>query len=192
MYTGSNPSALRSREWIRSALIKLLKHKKYVQITVKDLCKKADLSRQTFYQIFESKEEVMEYHFMILFEKFTKECGDFSKISLSELVYQFFHFFYEQKEFINVLIENNMTYLLEQQFEIYLCKIDFFKKINDTERYPDYTLAYVAGALTQILIHWFNKKFDLSVQEIADMTEETIIGVKFENEGGQICEKSLV
>lgn len=181
MYTGNNPSALRSREWFRSALLDLLKDRKFVQITVKDLCKKADLSRQTFYQIFDSKEEVLEYHFMTLFEAFSKECGDFSKISLSELVYQFFHFFYEQKVFVNVLIENNMTYLLEQQFEIYLCKIVFFKNINDIDDYPDYTLAYVAGALNQILIHWFQKDFDLSVKEIADMTKQIIIGNMFED-----------
>lgn len=180
MYMGNNPSALRSREWFRSALLDLLKNKRFTQITVKDLCKKADLSRQTFYQIFDSKEEVMEYHFMTLFEKFCNECSDFSEISLSELVYQFFHFFYEQKEFVKVLIENNMTYLLEQQFEVYLCKIDFFKNRNDTDDYPDYTLSYVAGALTQILIHWFKKEFDLSVQEIADMTEQIIVGNKFE------------
>lgn len=82
MYTGNNPSALRSREWFRSALLDLLGNKKFAQITVKDLCRKADLSRQTFYQIFDSKEEVLEYHFMTLFKKFLKECGDFSKISM--------------------------------------------------------------------------------------------------------------
>lgn len=180
MYTGNNPSALRSREWFREALLNLLRNKKFEQITVKDLCRKADLSRQTFYQIFDSKDEVLEYHFMTLFEKFSKECGDFSKISLSELVYQFFHFFYEQRNFVKVLIENNMTHLLEKQFEIYLCKIDFFKEKNNTDDYPDYTLASVSGALTQILIHWFYKKFDLSVEEIADMTEQIIVGDKFQ------------
>lgn len=181
MYRGNNPSALRSREWFRSALLDLLGNKKFVQITVKDLCRKADLSRQTFYQIFASKEEVLEYHFMTLFEEFSKECGDFSSISLSELVYQFFHFFYEQRAFVNVLIENNMTHLLEQQFEVYLCKIAFFRDKNDTDDYPDYTLAYVAGALNQILIHWFSKNFDLSVRKVADMTEQIIIGNKFDN-----------
>lgn len=41
-----------------------------------------------------------------------------------------------------------MTFLLEQQFEIYLNKIDLFLLTNDHVAYPDYTTAYMAGALT--------------------------------------------
>ena len=67
MYTGNNPSALRSKEWLRKALLQLLTEKKYSQIHIKDICERATLSRQTFYQMFSSKDEIMEYHFSILF-----------------------------------------------------------------------------------------------------------------------------
>ena len=77
MYCGKNPSALKSREWIRKAMLELLKERKYAQITIKDICKKADLSRQTFYQIYDSKDEVMEYHFKELFLEFKEQCSDF-------------------------------------------------------------------------------------------------------------------
>ena len=77
MYTGKNPSALRSKDWLRKALLQLLEEQKYTQITIKEICVRADLSRQNFYQMFDSKDEVMEYHFMILFGEFSKECGDF-------------------------------------------------------------------------------------------------------------------
>lgn len=181
MYSGKNPSALRSKEWIRIAFLELLKNKKYSQLTIKEICNQADLSRQTFYQIYESKEEVMQYHFSILFQKFTEECNAFQEITIFQISYCFFQFFYENKDFLEVLVSNNLFYLLEQQFEIYLKRIDIFLKINKEEKYPEYTIAYVAGALTQILIYWFRKDFELNIQELSELTESIIIGLPFKS-----------
>ncbi|MBQ7447351.1 MAG: TetR/AcrR family transcriptional regulator, partial [Eubacterium sp.] len=133
MYQGTNPSALRSQAWLTQALLVLLETKKYTEITVKDICKKADLSRQTFYQMFDSKDEIMRHHFAELFAGFKELCCDFDGIGCKEHACQFFHFFYEQRAFVEVLIENNMTYLLEQQFELYLPQISLFQRISRTE-----------------------------------------------------------
>lgn len=179
MYQGTNPSALRSREWITQALLKLLEKEKYAQITVKDICRKADLSRQTFYQIFESKDEVMEYQFGELFSEFRDRCADFGGISLKELACRFFEFFLEHRSFVEVLITNNMSYLLEREFELYLPQIEMFRRINETEKYPDYSVCYVAGALSQMLIHWYEKGLDLSAQEIGVLAEDMITGKAF-------------
>ncbi|MDD3360168.1 MAG: TetR/AcrR family transcriptional regulator [Hespellia sp.] len=175
MYQGNNPSAIKSREWIREALIRLLSNQLYTKISIKDICLEADLSRQTFYQIYESKEEVMAYHFECLFLIFKEECADFKDISMREITMQFFTFFYQEKSFVKILIDNKLTFYLEDMFEQYLPKIDLFKKYNEKEANPDYTIALISGALTQILIHWFDKEFDLSIEEISKRTEETIM-----------------
>ena len=179
MYSGNNPSALRSMECLRKALLQLLNEKKYSQITIKEICSRADLSRQTFYQIFDSKDEVMQYHFSILFQEFTRECDSFQNITVLQIAYHFFSFFRKHGEFVEVLIANNLTFLLTQQFEVYLKKIDLFLIINDNEDYPDYTTAYIAGALTQILIHWFEQSFNLSIGELSRLTESIITGQSF-------------
>ena len=69
-----------------------------------------------------------------------------------------------------------MSYVLERQFEHYLPEIDLFRRINETEEFPDYTVCYVAGALCQILMNWYEKKMDLSVDQIAAITEQIITG----------------
>lgn len=179
MYSGSNPSALRSMEWLRKSLLQLLGRKKYSQITIKEICKEADLSRQTFYQMFDSKEEVMQYHFSMLFQEFAVECDLFHNITIEQIVRHFFSFFYKHKEFVQVLISNNLTFLLERQFEIYLQKITLFRSINEQETYPDYTTAYIAGALTQILVHWFDQSFNLNIDDLSKLTEVIITGQHF-------------
>ena len=71
MYQGNNPSALRSREEIVNAFMTLLQHSSIDRITIKQIMDTAGLSRQTFYQIFSSKEEILEYYLDSVFGKFT-------------------------------------------------------------------------------------------------------------------------
>lgn len=181
MYSGNNPSARRSMEWLKNSLLQLLEEKKYSDITIKEICRRADLSRQTFYQIFDSKEEVMQYHFSILFQEFTKECESFRDLTIFSIAYHFFQFFYAHRKFIEILISNNLIFLLEQQFEIYLQKIDLFLIFTNHDAHPDYTAAYLAGALTQILIHWFGHSFEPGVEELSSLTESIITGQQFRN-----------
>ena len=176
MYNGTNPSALRSREWLCSALLRLLKLHRFDEITIKDICREADLSRQTFYQIFASKEEIIEYHFGELFSEFRDSCADFDGITLTELTRWFFTFFKQHADFIQVLTQNNMSYVLERQFEHYLPEIDLFHSINETEEFPDYTVCYVAGALCRILMHWYEKGMDLSIDQVTAISVQMITG----------------
>ena len=59
MYVGNNATAIRSQKWIVDSLLSLMEQKPYAEITVRDICKAADLSRQTFYNVFDSKDEVL-------------------------------------------------------------------------------------------------------------------------------------
>lgn len=51
MYRGNNVTAIQSQRWLGEALIDLMKEKAYSAITIADICKRADLSRQTFYNV---------------------------------------------------------------------------------------------------------------------------------------------
>ena len=66
--------------------------------------------------------------------------------------------------------------MLEKQFEHYLPQIDLFRDINRTEEYPDYSVSFIAGALCQVLIHWYEKGKDLPAEELGAMLEKNISG----------------
>ena len=61
MYCGSNKTALTSQKQISSAMLSLLQTKSYADISVCEICKEAQISRQTFYSLFRSKENVISY-----------------------------------------------------------------------------------------------------------------------------------
>ena len=65
MYCGSNKTALMSQELISRAMMRLIQEKPFTQISVSELCKTAGISRQTFYSLFTSRENVMVFALQI-------------------------------------------------------------------------------------------------------------------------------
>ncbi len=61
MYCGNNKTALASQRQIADALIRLLDEQPFGDISVSAICKQADVSRQTFYSLFQSKENVIAF-----------------------------------------------------------------------------------------------------------------------------------
>ena len=61
MYCGNNKTALQSQRQIAGALMALIREKPYAQITISELCKAAGISRQTFYSLFTSRENVVVF-----------------------------------------------------------------------------------------------------------------------------------
>ena len=61
MYCGNNKTALTSQRQIADALLQLLGEQPYGSISVSSICKRAEVSRQTFYSLFQSKENVITF-----------------------------------------------------------------------------------------------------------------------------------
>lgn len=61
MYRGNNPSALRSQRLLVDALLELMDGNTLADISVSQICDAASVSRQTFYQVFGSKQSMILY-----------------------------------------------------------------------------------------------------------------------------------
>ena len=59
MYRGKNPKALLTIRLILQGFMEELQNKAYEDICITGLCQRADVSRQAFYNIFQTKEEAM-------------------------------------------------------------------------------------------------------------------------------------
>ena len=60
MKKSQNPSAVRSRQEISTALLKLMQEHPYAEISVKQIIMETSLARKTFYLNFRSKDDVLE------------------------------------------------------------------------------------------------------------------------------------
>ena len=104
MYEGKNPKALLSISLITEAFIREMHHKKYEEINVKDLCKEADVSRQTFYNIFRTKEDVLRKCIDNIFDMILNQRAD--TVDAIESIHIFVKTFYENRDFMDLLIRN--------------------------------------------------------------------------------------
>ena len=61
MYTGTNKTALGSQQKLADALQRIMAKKPYHSISVSEICREAEVSRQTYYTLFNSKESIISY-----------------------------------------------------------------------------------------------------------------------------------
>ena len=120
MYCGSNKTALQSQRQIANAMMALLAEKPFARITVSELCKGAGISRQTFYTLFTSRENVMVFNLQAqycdgpeLSEPEHIACrGD----TLRWLCHGYSEYMLRNRSLIKLLVDNRIDYLLYDSF----------------------------------------------------------------------------
>ena len=120
MYCGSNKTALQSQRQIAGALMTLIREKPYAQITISELCKTAGISRQTFYSLFTSRENVVVFSLQanacdapeIRHAEDVCDRGD----ALRFLCRGYSEYMLHNRELIKLLVDNHIDYLLYDSF----------------------------------------------------------------------------
>lgn len=100
--------------WIIEALIELLNHKAYHDITVSQIVNKAGLGRRTFYRYFKTKNEVIEYLVKLLFEDFSDTILKNHAISQENILKSYFEFWELHIEILQLLNKAHLLYFIEE------------------------------------------------------------------------------
>lgn len=149
MYCGKNKTALASQEQIAAALLELMGEKPYADICICELCKKAGISRQTFYTLFQSKDNVISY---ALQAHYCYTPGDISECTIScqrGLSKEFSLYITERRNIIRYLVDNEITYLLHDSLHTALLSCScFLKRLPEDRR--EYAADFIAGGFTGI------------------------------------------
>ena len=125
--------------------------------------------RQTFYQLFESKQEILEYHLDSLFSGFLREIEHSRAISFHDLATIYFKFFMRNSDFVRHLVENNLTGILNERFAMYLPRIPAIaKQDHGIESNLDYAFEFMSSGLVGVLVYWIRKGQDIPIDELVD------------------------
>ncbi len=178
MYNGNNPTALKSQQWLTQTLLELMEEKPYVDISIMDICKKADLSRQTFYNYFESKDDLFRY---LLRSTYDKKLNSLTEIpSSNEAISAFVSVVRENPRMVNAIVKNNMGNLVSD--EIFNAITQFLNRfIPNFENQPDfaYHVVLLSGALTHFMLYYARNNKDLSEKEMTKILETFLSGKVF-------------
>ena len=148
MYQGVNKKACASQRQIADALLALMSERSFAELTVSEICQKAGVSRQTFYSLFRSKENVVCYLLrQDCCEAPGSECSKTD--ALLNLCASYSGYVMRQRALLRLLADHHIMQLLHgillETFSDCACFGSFVR-----EELRPYAADYVASALTSI------------------------------------------
>ena len=148
MYCGCNPIALSSQAQIARALHTLMLQKAYGEITVSELCRESGVSRQTFYSLFSSMENVVVFTLQEKACRLPRETDAAS--SLEQLCGCYSRYICENRDYLRLLVESRVAYLLyDSIYQSLLCCPEHGAEAPGRQR--QYSAHFLAGALTGVV-----------------------------------------
>lgn len=152
MYTGNNPSAKRSQSELSQAFLRLLSQYSFSEITITMICQEAVLSRQTFYQMFNGKDEIIRYLIINDYGDFEEGILKKENINLEEFAEYTFTFFFNKKTLLKLLIQQGLQHLFIEEVQNKLAKVlRLFK--HDNIELESSIYAFLVGGLSAMILH---------------------------------------
>jgi len=179
MYQGKNPKAIQSRKMIAHATIELMHSKRFEKLNIKEICEKALLSRQTFYSLFDSKEEVIEYIIMKTMDGFQKQLNTNTNLHIDDIFFNLASYVIEKKVLLSLLIRNNMNYLLHKVVQrniLLLREVADITPYNSNEDIDDYHLAFFSSSLAELMITYLRRDDKYSPKELGRLFSDIFTG----------------
>lgn len=169
-------SAIRSKNFIKKAVVKLMREKELSKITVSDVIREADISRGTFYAHYTDIESVIE---QIETEELEKLLAFVDAIRESEskkstvfFIRSICEYLARDKEYYKMLTHTNIMHnFIQRLINIYYETtakniVESNENISQTD--ADIYLTYTSAGASMVIIAWLNGDVKGSPKEISE------------------------
>ena len=178
-------SSKRQRE-IEGVLLSLMLEKRYDDISVSEICERAQMPRKSFYRYFDGKDGAMQsllYHTMMEFE-FIRISSKNSERTLKDDFGDFFIFWKGKRDFLEAFDKSGLIGLLVES--VTNSAMEQFDEIghyigNSCESENRTTLLFIVSGLMTMTINWYRTGFAESVQNMSRIATKIITRPLFEN-----------
>ena len=164
MYNGKNPSALQSQQMLSEALVSLVDSYPFSEITVTMICTKAGVSRQTFYKMFDSKEDVARYVAKRKCLEFELSMIRYETLTMEELSAKTFSFFENNRKLIQNLVNNQLQHILLEQAQLALTDLLTCFDCDSANIMDESNRVFIAGGLCSMVMNWAEKDSKTSLE----------------------------
>ena len=166
---------LDSRNRIRFSLVSLMEQYPYSEIVVSAICQKAKVSRQTYYRLFDSKDDVLTLHLNEVMKEYLLPRILLDNISTNEFL-QFFLFFAGYKDLLKILYRNDKMYLLQHVLTRY-SKLFIQEPFYRVAIGYNYAVDFVASTLCSLLTVWTQMEFKTGCSTLASFASSFLEAV---------------
>ncbi|MGT2846538.1 TetR/AcrR family transcriptional regulator [Streptococcus massiliensis] len=167
MYQGNNKIALASKQQIMDTFLNLLKQQAFVDISISLICRQAKVSRQTFYSIYQSKENII-LNILQEQEIFALEQLPAGQVlDLAFFCSKFSFYLKGNTAFLKLLNSHHLLYLLYETLYDELKNAEaFLPQVQKVDR--DYAASFLASALMGITNSYIQTNGRQSQTELAN------------------------
>ena len=166
---------LDSRNRIRFSLVSLMERCPYSEIVVSAICQKAKVSRQTYYRLFSSKDDVLTLHLNEVMKEYLLPRILLDNTSTNEFL-QFFLFFAGYKDLLKILYRNDKMYLLQHVLTRY-SKLFIQEPFYRVAIGYNYAVDFVASTLCSLLTVWTQMEFKTGCSTLASFASSFLEAV---------------
>ena len=172
-------AALQQRK-LEECLLSVMQDKPYSEITVSSLCEQTDLSRKTFYRLFESKQDVLDSLIDRTLREYIRyplpQSPDAAEVSADLL--SFYYFWLEQRKLLDALSKNGMSTMLYDRSIRHVLQeeTDILRQLGVVPSLQEKTEAlmfFLSGILT-LVVGWHHTGYQKSPLQMAAITEKLL------------------
>jgi AcrR family transcriptional regulator len=154
---------------LREALVQLIRERGWDDVSVQDVCERADVGRSTFYVHFADKEELLVTGFDDLREILRAHLEPAKEEPLGFAAALFEHA-RDYKELYRALVGRRTAVAVQQGFLSVVKELvadDLVRAGMPPNAVPEVAVSYVAGAFWHVLAWWLEQRSPLPVGDIA-------------------------
>lgn len=165
--------AIKTKNQISQALIEFLNNKPLDLITIKELAKKAEISRTAFYNNFNNLDDVLKYIYQRAHKQIFKEkYFQLEYVYSDEHILDMISFFDKNSKLLLVLIKWNLIELIAKyNTEIVLSYTQHYKN-KFIREHAFYFISYYHGSLFNICAYWIINGKQESIETLFKIIKE--------------------
>lgn len=159
----------KTKRLISIAFYSLLLKRRFDDITISDICKKANVSRMSFYRHYNSKEDIFVVFSDERFAEFFDDVVRRQEPTLEAFINSLFVYFKTYSRQILILVQSKKENILVEQFKSY-CRYLFSGshiKNFSIDKNNSQSITFFATGLCYTLLHWVENGLQPDINTIS-------------------------
>jgi AcrR family transcriptional regulator len=171
-----DPRAVRTRTSLQNAFKDLLRIKSYQKITITDITEGAGIARHTFYNHYETKQDLLDNMVDSVLDQFFLNLDNWN-LFLAEpdeekaMLTAFFQAWKDHEEIVNLLKSIDIEFVIMERLKVFFTRF-FYEKVSREMPSVDlelarYVISFNAYSLLGLLIPWFESGMNQKPEDLA-------------------------
>lgn len=166
----------KTKKNISLALYALLLRKPYDEISISDICRKASVSRVSFYHYYDTKDDILIQFSDEKFAEFFENIAKIEAITFEELIIYMFTYLKSISRQITILRYAKKEEILLTQFQSYGRYIFSHTSTSNVlkDKNNPYLLPFLVGGLFEVIMRWLDEGMLTPPEEVAKSVFEIV------------------